>query len=732
MPLILVGPAFGLAATGGAAALVVVGAALVPGVLDSAWEAASAALALAAGAAVVLGAGWRLASDPPLARSTGWSVLLLLAVVAPVILLLPRAAGAATSLAAHNVVMQSVMMPAATLALGGVLVFAQHRWALHAVLAESHERFAAIAANIPGVFYERRLGSGQKLAFTYVSDRAQEILGVSARAMLADPNAFLRVVHPSDLPLVLSAIERSSAPGAGAVVTEYRVVRPDGAVRWIQTHTQINATITRPGESVADGIAFDITDRKEAELAAARATERVAWLGDHDQMTGLPNRTALRAAASRALSRDAGGHVGLILVDLRDSRFINELFGHEAGDARIIDAACRIVAAAPKDAVVARTGSDEFGILWTGVSGAGEAGDGEAIAGPRPEDPDGQALDTAMRALGERVLEKFHRPFVIEGQPVPMVAYMGYAIGPGDATEESRLFQAAAIALQAARDSQRSAPARFTTAIERERNERRLFDQDLAAAIEAGHIRLVWQPVVASGDRRLIGHEALARWYRPGHGEIAPSVFVARAETSGQWAKLDRFVLRAACREAATWALPCWVSVNVSAAWFRFGDLPTLVENVLAETGLDPGRLRLEVTEGVLIEEHDEAVSTFERLHALGVGVVIDDFGAFYSSLGYLHRLPIRKIKLDRSFIANVETDQRSRIIVSTILQLCQTLNIYVVAEGVESEGQLVWLAEQGCPAVQGYLTGRPAPLAACPAEACLITTCARSGQEHS
>ena len=240
--------------------------------------------------------------------------------------------------------------------------------------------------------------------------------------------------------------------------------------------------------------------------------------------------------------------------------------------------------------------------------------------------------------------------------------------------------------------------------------ERRVLQQELQTAIERGELALNYQPQARIGGE-IIGFEALVRWHHPSRGMIAPNTFIPLAEESGLIISIGEWILREACREAASWVKPLQVAINLSPVQFRHGDLPGLVHQVLIETGLAPSRLELEITEGVLIGDFSRAVSILRRLKALGVRIAMDDFGTGYSSLSYLQSFPFDKIKIDQAFISNLERNQQSATIVRAVIGLARGLKLPVIAEGVETQEQVDFLRKEDCDEIQGYLIGRPLPI---------------------
>lgn len=696
VPLILVGPIFGPPAAMVAGAIALVARAAIFGLTAHCLIAIGAAAA--SGALVAWGLGWRF--DPwrlPTRHfAKGHAVLLAalaLAVGGFAYWGHYRQIAAMSENALATFVFLVLATPVATLLFGMLYAFEQQQQRTRRTLAAAQARLSAIGDNLPGVLYQRYVGPNGELGFKYVSPRAQEVLGISAEELVAHPEQLLEIVHPEDRPILLAAIAKAAERGNEPLDSEYRIIRPDGQVRWLRVRSQITdrARPTPDAEIVAEGIAFDITAQKEAEQAALEARQRHEWLFAHDMLTGLLNRHALLQRIDEQLG-SARPHSALLLIDLSQSALVNEFFGAEAGDDRLREAAHRLVDCAPPDAAVARTGGDSFAVFLAGL--------------PSEEVARGHA-----RRIAERIADSMSTPLLRDGQGMPMAVRIGMSFGPGQGTDGPHLFRAASIALESARDSAGHTVAAFTPAMERERADQRLYDDALRNAIAANELTLVYQPVVTTAARAVVGFEALVRWNHPTLGEVPPGEFVARAEATGLWAALDRFVLTRACTEARHWDGEPWLSVNLSAAWFEIGDVVAAVRQVLETTGFPAGRLQVEITERILIERYEAAIGVIDRLHELGVAVSIDDFGTFYSSLGYLHRLPIDKIKLDRSFALDVDRNARTQAVVESVLSLCRRLDVEVVAEGVETEAQYAWLAAHDCPLVQGFLTGHPRAL---------------------
>jgi diguanylate cyclase (GGDEF)-like protein/PAS domain S-box-containing protein len=437
------------------------------------------------------------------------------------------------------------------------------------------------------------------------------------------------------------------------------------------------------GRDAAVAVAFDMTDRKRAE-------QRIRHLACHDALTDLPNRAALDEYVSGALDRAAQGNCrfAVLCLDLDRFKQINDLFGHSTGDMVLCEVSRRLQTAA-RGAFLARIGGDEF----------------IAISEQEP-------LPSSAELLAARFQAALDDEIDIGEHSFELGLSIGMAVYPRDGDDIRSLFANADAALYRAKHDGRGAIRFFTATMDQQLRDRRALERDLASAIANGELSLEYQPQ-QHADGRIIGFEALARWRHPQRGPISPAEFIPIAEESGLITELGEWVLREACREAASWHPSLQVAVNVSAVQFRRTALERIVQAVLDETGLAPSRLELEITEGVLIENVGRAVQTLKELKALGVRLALDDFGTGYSSLSYLQSFPLDRIKIDRSFIANLGRTERSLAIVRAVIGLAHGLGVPVLAEGVETNAQLAAVIKEGCDEVQGYLIGRPQPIQA-------------------
>ena len=422
------------------------------------------------------------------------------------------------------------------------------------------------------------------------------------------------------------------------------------------------------------------------ELMAQHA--EITHLAHHDPLTDLPNRTALAKHFDAAIreAKVARQSFAVLSIDLDHFKEANDAFGHGVGDDILRTISRRLQAAAP-ETFVARVGGDEFIMVLS--------------AADQP---------AATLALADRLHKAALGDFQIRGQRISIGLSMGAAIYPRDGDDAPSLMTNADAALYRAKADGRQTLTFFDPEMDRQLRVRYGLQNDLRSALERDELLLHYQPQ-ARIDGEIFGFEALCRWQHPDHGLVPPSTFIPLAEQNGTIVEIGEWTLRQACQEAASWALPLQIAVNLSPVQFRFGDLAGLVHRILFDTGLKPSRLELEITEGVLISDPDTALSILRRLKALGVKIAMDDFGTGYASLASLQSFPFDKIKIDASFVSGLSTNAQSAAIVRTVLGLGTALNIPVIAEGVETEAQRSYLKEQGCLEVQGFLIGRPMPI---------------------
>ena len=430
----------------------------------------------------------------------------------------------------------------------------------------------------------------------------------------------------------------------------------------------------------------DVTERRRAE-------ERLVFMARHDGLTELPNRTMFqeRLADAIALTR-LGTHCAVLCLDLDGFKTVNDTLGHPVGDALLQAVAQRLSGEVRDIDTVARLGGDEFAIVQVGIESA------DAAAG-----------------LAERIIRLIHQPYDFDGQRVAVGISVGITLAPGDGTTPGNLLKNADIALYLAKLEGRGTYRFFEPEMDARLQGRRVLELDLRKALPADDFSLHYQPMLDLASGRVVAFEALIRWNHPERGLVHPIDFISIAEDTGLIVPIGAWALRRACREAADWPCDAGVAVNLSSAQFKGLHLSNVVQEALDVSGLEPGRLILEITESVLLHKNDAQQALLHRFRALGIRIALDDFGTGYSSLSYLCGFPFDTIKIDQTFVRDLDTRAESRVIVATIIELARGLGMTSTAEGVENAEQLAVLRELGCTTVQGYLFSRPVPAAAIP-----------------
>ena len=439
------------------------------------------------------------------------------------------------------------------------------------------------------------------------------------------------------------------------------------------------------------GAVSHVLDRHSREQAAARMAQerRIAHLAFHDSLTGLPNRASFLERLGRTVAaRGPGEKVALLAIDLDRFKEVNDLHGHAAGDHVLRVLAERMSGVLHDGEFLARLGGDEFVAIATVAER-------------------GAALDLAARLEAQlsTVIRTGYAELVCGGS-------VGVALCPDDAETTTALMNNADLAMYRAKGQPSRAVCFYEEAMDEAIRARRKTIKELREALGLGQLELRYQMQVSVGTEAVTGYEVLLRWGHPERGQVPPSEFIPLAEETGLILPIGEWVLRSACAEAASWTAPHRIAVNLSAAQLGHPDLPGLVRQVLSDTGLPPSRLELEITETSLVSDPERSARVIRQIKASGVAVALDDFGAGHSSLSTLRAFAFDKIKLDKSFVDELDRSPQARAIIRAVLALGGGLGIPVLAEGVETADQLAFLRAQGCDEAQGYLFGRPAPYA--------------------
>lgn len=426
--------------------------------------------------------------------------------------------------------------------------------------------------------------------------------------------------------------------------------------------------------------------KEQAEMAAERMTHQAY----HDALTELPNRALLNDRLIVALAHAPREHckLALLFLDLDRFKVINDSLGHAVGDRLLVQVARRLEHCVRREDTVARLGGDEFMVLLSSIQEPNDAG-----------------------RVAQKIIDTLSEPLNCDGQELHVTTSIGISIYPDDGTDGGMLMKNADMCLYRAKDRGRNNYQFWTADMDAASHQRLTMENELRKALERGEISVHYQPKVAVASGIVTGAEALARWHHPQLGEVPPARFIPLAEETGLICAIGEWVLRTACAQARRWSdagHPLRIAVNLSANQFLQGDLSGMVARALSESGLEPARLELEITESVVMQNRETSMAALREFKNMGTHIAIDDFGTGFSSLSYISRFPVDTVKIDRSFVSKLTVVEEDASIAKAIIAMAHSLRLEVVAEGVEEEDQLRFLEDHGCDTVQGYLYGRP------------------------
>jgi diguanylate cyclase (GGDEF)-like protein len=523
---------------------------------------------------------------------------------------------------------------------------------------------------------------------------SDEVWRIHGRAPGGPPAVgYLDSVHPDDRESLHQAV-LDSVDNDSVLDLRYRIIIPGGDVRWLHTHAQ---PVPGEGSRRMVGTIRDVTELVHAEEEAQRARAELTRQALHDPLTSLPNRTLLldRLAVALAHAGRTRSGVAVIVSDIDRFELVNEELGHAFADQLLKAVGQRLVGIMRAGDSVGRLVGDEFAIVCESI----------------------EAAQCAVDALAARVLDAFGEPFAVGGQEIYLVSSVGAAWTPEPEPAEALLARAYA-ALRSAKERERGSFVVAQPGNSRPYSGRgRLaLRQSLREAIGTDQLRVVYQPIIELETGRRTGFEALLRWEHPGLGPVSPLEFIPVAEDTGLILPIGEWVLREACATLARFEPDTSIAVNLSPRQLMQQDLPAVVGAALLESGVDPQRLTLELTESILVEDSEMVGVTLAELKKIGVRLGLDDFGTGYSALGYLKRFPFDIVKVDRSFVRGLGEDAGDSAIVGAVLGMARALGMEVVAEGIETETQLACLRELGAEYGQGFYFARPGSLEGEPA----------------
>ncbi len=558
-----------------------------------------------------------------------------------------------------------------------------------AALQEPLAQLQLLTSRLPVMVFQFTMQSPTGGTFNFVSEAVQSIFGVTPQQASANANSVFRWVVEEDRIHFVETMNECARLGT-TWEHEFRVHAADGVERVVLGRAVVRRE--SGGSVVAYGSVTDITERKAAEA-------RIEHLAFYDALTNLPNRRLLMDRLQYALATNSRDKTcgALLFIDLDNFKNLNDSQGHDVGDRLLQKVALRLLDCVREADTVARIGGDEFVVMLQGL------------------DADSRHATAQVEQVGRKILETLNRPYLLGALEHHSTPSIGVAMFVDQHQTVDELLKQADLAMYESKSAGRNTMRFFDPAMQQLVAQRTALEQELRLGLKREEFELHYQPVV---DVRgvMVGVEALVRWNHPRRGRVSPAEFIPVAEQSGLIVPLGQWVLQTACRQLALWSLSgqtreLTISVNVSAGQFRRNEFAPDLRALLAQTGVNPRCLRLELTESLLLTDPDEVVRTMTELGTLGVKFSLDDFGTGYSSLAYLKVLPLEQLKIDQSFVRDVLSDSNDAAIARTVLALGHSLGLNVVAEGVETAGQRDFLLENGCTLFQGYFFGRPVPV---------------------
>jgi diguanylate cyclase (GGDEF)-like protein/PAS domain S-box-containing protein len=560
-----------------------------------------------------------------------------------------------------------------------------------AELHEAKSKYGALVEQIPAIVYVDV--ADENMSTTYVSPQIEAILGYQPHEYIEDPQLWENILHPDDREEALATYLRGRESG-GPFVFEYRLLAKNGRTVWFRDSAIVLTDPLGQAEYI-QGVMLDITDGKVAE-------ERIAFLAYHDRLTGLPNRTMFDELLGLALARAKRHNLGVVVVtvDLDDFKLVNDSLGHEAGDALLVQFAQRLSDATRETDLVARPGGDEFLLLLADLD-------------QTPVVPGGhEGVSVAAESVALRVQEALRTPFKVGETELYITASLGISLFPEDAADAATLLKNAETAMFR---SKRSGPGGYVLHAKDNADSivRLSLSTRLRRAVEQEQWMLHYQPLIDLGTAAVIGVEALIRWPEPNGGLVPPGDFIPLAEEMGLIDAIGAWVIDEVCRQDRMWreeGLDLNISFNLSPRQLWQDDIADRIVLPILGSGMDPNRVTVEITESTAMTNPDRTLGILHELHARGLKLAIDDFGTGYSSLARLRYMPVDVLKIDRSFVRELDRDEQNGSMVSAMVALASNLGMTSLAEGIETEAEWHALVERGCERGQGYFFSRPVP----------------------
>jgi diguanylate cyclase (GGDEF)-like protein/PAS domain S-box-containing protein len=564
-----------------------------------------------------------------------------------------------------------------------------NRDALETRLHDLESRYRRLIDHLPAIVYIDL--AREQMATAYVSPQIEELLGITPEEYCTDPDLWLTVMHPDDREEALDAYRRGAAAGH-SFTFEYRLIAKDGRTVWFSdSATVISDEHGRP--LYIQGVMLDITDRKAAE-------DEVSFLAFHDKLTGLANRAMFDEMLGLALARARRNERGaaVISLDLDNFKLINDSFGHESGDALLVELSDRLREATRDTDLVARPGGDEFLVLLSDVD----------LAPSIPGGADGASV--ASESVASRVQEALAAPFESHGTELFITATMGVAVFPLDGDDSATLVKNADAAMQRAK---RNGPGGFLlhATAEADALTKLSLSTKLRKAVQDQAWMLHYQPLIDLDSAQMVGVEALIRWPDAAGGLVPPNDFIPLAEEMGLIDAIGDWVVEEICRQDEIWragGLEVDIAFNLSPRQLWHPDLVDKIMRPLLAAGMDPSMVTVEITESTAMHDPDRTLGVLNDMHDRGLKLAIDDFGTGYSSLSRLRHMPVDVLKIDRSFVRNVDADHDAASMVSAMIALASNLGMTALAEGIETVGEWDFLRDRGCALGQGFYFAKP------------------------
>jgi diguanylate cyclase (GGDEF)-like protein/PAS domain S-box-containing protein len=558
-------------------------------------------------------------------------------------------------------------------------------------LHEAKTKYGALVEQIPAIVYVDV--ADDDMTTTYVSPQIEAILGYTAQEYIDDPQLWERMLHPDDRENAKATYLRGREAG-DPFVFEYRLLARDGRTVWFRD-SAIVLTDAKGRPEHIQGVMLDITERKQAE-------ERIAFLAYHDKLTGLPNRTMFDELLGLALARGKRHELGVVVVtvDIDDFKLVNDSLGHQAGDAILVEFAQRLSGATRETDLVARPGGDEFLLLLADLD-------------PTPATHGAQeSVSVAAESVALRIQEALRTPFTVGDTELYVTASLGISSFPEDAMDAATLLKNAETAMFR---SKRSGPGGYVLHAKDDADSivRLSLSTRLRRAVEQEQWMLHYQPLIDLHSAEMTGVEALIRWPEPNGGLVPPGDFIPLAEEMGLIEAIGAWVIDEVCRQGQAWrdeGLDLDMSFNLSPRQLYQDDIVDRILDPILASGMDPSRVTVEITESTAMTNPDRTLGILHELHARGLRLAIDDFGTGYSSLARLRYMPVHVLKIDRSFVRELDRDEQNASMVSAMVALASNLGMIPLAEGIETEAEWRALLERGCERGQGFYFSRPVP----------------------